>query len=100
MIASQQDAKDVASAFDEFINEESPSGKYNLHDVPGPKNAFKEIEGLVIQEGKHVIAVLEGGDWEKGVEDLKKDLAQVQSGIEEVSGALKNYATKLEARGA
>ncbi|RXW16189.1 hypothetical protein EST38_g9664 [Candolleomyces aberdarensis] len=85
IIGSQQDAKDVITEFNAFINEESPSGKYNLDGVPGPKDAFRTIEGLAIQESKHVISVLEGADWAKAVE----------TGVRDVRNALNNYATKL-----
>ncbi|KAJ2925654.1 hypothetical protein H1R20_g11442, partial [Candolleomyces eurysporus] len=99
IIGSQQDAKDVLTEFNAFINEESPSKRYNLEGVPGPKDAFETIEGLVIQEGKHVISVLDVADWGKAVEELKKDLPQVQTGVREIRTALNNYATKLS-RGA
>ncbi|RXW18667.1 hypothetical protein EST38_g7184 [Candolleomyces aberdarensis] len=77
-VASQQDTKDFVAELNPLLNEEYPTKKQNLGGVPGPKNSFEEIEGLVTQESKHIIAALQASNWQQGIADLKEDLPQLE----------------------
>ncbi|RXW12781.1 hypothetical protein EST38_g13073 [Candolleomyces aberdarensis] len=95
-VESQQDAKDLSTEFKALLREEYPSKKYDLDLTPGPKKAFEEIEGLVTKESEHIVRVLgDEKDWHKSVTELKKNLPDIQKGVEQIRGALNNYATKL-----
>ncbi|KAJ2912245.1 hypothetical protein MD484_g8169, partial [Candolleomyces efflorescens] len=100
MISTEQDAKDVVTEFNAYLDGQYPTKQYDLTAVPGPKGAFEEIEGFVTEDGQHIIAVLQGADWKQGVEELKKTLPQVQAGVKQVRGALADYATKITASAA
>ncbi|RXW19093.1 hypothetical protein EST38_g6750 [Candolleomyces aberdarensis] len=116
-VESEQDAKDLVTEFKALLRvrcfaflrqhclmsvflpasqEVYPSKKYDLESTPGPKKAFEEIEGLVTKESEHIVRVLgDEKDWHKSITELKKNLLDIQKGVEQIRGALNNYATKL-----
>ncbi|KAJ2919079.1 hypothetical protein MD484_g1368, partial [Candolleomyces efflorescens] len=92
-LVSSHDPKDDIARFNE---EEHPSKKYHLDATPGPKKVFEQIEGLVTKEGEHVVQVLhDEKDWHKGIAELKRNLRNVQRGVQQIRGSLNSYATKL-----